>query len=67
MLPLVNVMCCVCFFQPFSEVVGSYPRGMMEMLAGLGIKHQGRHHSGIGEPIIHLKYQLQNVDVRSYK
>lgn len=33
----------------YAEVMSSYPRGMMDMLEGLHIQHQGRHHSGIDD------------------
>jgi hypothetical protein len=34
--------------QPYADLTGEYPKGMMPMLTKLGIKHEGRHHSGIG-------------------
>ena len=37
-----------CSVQPYSDVVGQYPSGIMDMLKGLGLKHQGKLHSGIG-------------------
>lgn len=33
----------------FAEVTGNYPKGMMDMLAGLQLQHQGRHHSGVDD------------------
>ena len=42
---------CVCF-QSFSDVTGMWPKGMMAMLQKLDLKHEGRHHSGIGNKII---------------
>jgi len=35
--------------KPFCEVTGTYPKGMMPMLQTLGLKHVGRHHSGIDD------------------
>ncbi|KAL5021933.1 hypothetical protein ScPMuIL_001088 [Solemya velum] len=35
--------------KPFAEAMGVYPKGMMPMLKMLGVKHQGRHHSGIDD------------------
>ncbi|KAL4236305.1 ERI1 exoribonuclease 3 [Mactra antiquata] len=33
----------------YASVTSSYPKGMMPMLAGLNLKHIGRHHSGIDD------------------
>jgi len=30
-------------------VTGTFPKGMMSMLSGLNIAHEGRHHSGIDD------------------
>ncbi|KAK2193357.1 hypothetical protein NP493_15g06052 [Ridgeia piscesae] len=35
---------------------GNYARGMMPMLSGLGLRHEGRHHSGIGEHMRICRY-----------
>ncbi|XP_060574985.1 ERI1 exoribonuclease 3-like [Ruditapes philippinarum] len=33
----------------YAEMTSTYPKGMMPMLEGLEIHHQGRHHSGIDD------------------
>ncbi|CAD5125677.1 DgyrCDS13879 [Dimorphilus gyrociliatus] len=33
----------------FSDVTGTWPRGMIPMLRQLKLKHEGRHHSGIDD------------------
>lgn len=33
----------------YAEITSTYPKGMMPMLEGLNIPHQGRHHSGIDD------------------
>nr|AAW27567.1 SJCHGC03520 protein [Schistosoma japonicum] len=35
--------------QVYCDVMGQFPFSMMSMLAGLNIKHTGRHHSGIDD------------------
>jgi len=35
--------------KPFCDVTKTYPKGMMPMLDILGLKHVGRHHSGIDD------------------
>lgn len=35
----------------YNKAMGTFPRGMMVMLSGLDIGHEGRHHSGIDDCI----------------
>ena len=42
-------LCCrVTVWQPFCDITGTHPKGMMSMLKMLKLSHIGRHHSGIG-------------------
>ncbi|KAF8569635.1 hypothetical protein P879_01444 [Paragonimus westermani] len=35
--------------QVYRDVMGQFPFGMLDMLSGLGLRHRGRHHSGIDD------------------
>lgn len=59
-VPKRVIFSCICLFvynlsnlyrQAYCDHQGNYARGMMAMMSGLALKHEGRHHSGIGENI----------------
>jgi len=51
--------------KPFSDVTGSFPKGIMPMLQGLGLSHQGRLHSGIDD-CLNISSILKGMAERGY-
>jgi len=39
--------------------MGAYPKDMMVTLEGLKLKHEGRHHSGIGNVLNSQNHKFQ--------